>query len=127
MSDDKSLGIRIENLIEKMNISQIELSKRIGMDKSVLNRIISGERRARDNELIALSKELNVSVDYLLGRNVSSSITTEDEAATEIASYFRKVTSEIDVSEDEEKELEEDFKAYMKMRAELLKAKRGGK
>ena len=43
MNENKEIGARIENLIEAKNMSQLDLAKKIGMDKSVLNRIISGE------------------------------------------------------------------------------------
>lgn len=78
MNEGKSLGARIEALIDRLGISQLELAKRIGVDKSVMNRIISGERPVRGNELKNLSKELNVSVDYLLGINVPDWATQDD-------------------------------------------------
>ncbi|EAE4195947.1 XRE family transcriptional regulator, partial [Listeria monocytogenes] len=45
----------IINLREKRNISQRELANRIGINKSVMNRIESGERDIRAHELEAIA------------------------------------------------------------------------
>ena len=74
MNENKEIGARIENLIEAKNMSQLDLAKKIGMDKSVLNRIISGDRPARGGELRLLAEILEISVDYLLGRTKFSNI-----------------------------------------------------
>lgn len=77
MNENKEIGARIENLIEAKNMSQLDLAKKIGMDKSVLNRIISGDRPARGGELKLLAETLEISVDYLLGRTKFSNIESE--------------------------------------------------
>jgi len=77
MNENKEIGARIENLIEAKNMSQLDLAKKIGMDKSVLNRIISGDRPARGGELRLLAETLEISVDYLLGRTKFSNIESE--------------------------------------------------
>lgn len=61
------IGNRITWLRETKGLTQKELAKRTGLDKSVMNRIESGDRPLRDNETIALAKELEVTTDYLLG------------------------------------------------------------
>uniref|UniRef100_UPI003204EFE2 helix-turn-helix domain-containing protein n=1 Tax=Listeria monocytogenes TaxID=1639 RepID=UPI003204EFE2 len=58
----------IINLREKRNISQRELANRIGLNKSVMNRIESGESDFRAHELEAIANYFDVSADYLLGR-----------------------------------------------------------
>ncbi|EAC8843134.1 helix-turn-helix domain-containing protein [Listeria monocytogenes] len=64
----------IVNLREKRNISQRELANRIGINKSVMNRIESGERDVRAHELEAIANYFNVSTDYLLGRSKQNDI-----------------------------------------------------
>lgn len=59
---------RVKYLRKSMNISQKELAKKININTSVMNRIESGERRLRDEELVKLSKIFGVTNDYLLGR-----------------------------------------------------------
>lgn len=61
-------GERITLLREKRNITQKELADKIKVNKSVMNRIESGERPIRDTELIDIANVLDVSTDYLLGR-----------------------------------------------------------
>lgn len=63
------IGERISILREKKNISQKELADRINVNKSVMNRIESGERPVRDEELKSISTVLGVTADYLLGNS----------------------------------------------------------
>ena len=58
---------RIIELLEQKDMSQKELANRIGLSESQVSRIKSGETSTLNSEiLIALSKEFNVSTDYLL-------------------------------------------------------------
>ncbi|EGT5367783.1 TPA: helix-turn-helix transcriptional regulator [Clostridioides difficile] len=58
---------RIKYLRENMNMSQKELSEKANINTSVMNRIESGERAIRDDELIIFAKIFGVSTDYILG------------------------------------------------------------
>jgi len=59
---------RIGDLRTSKGISQIELSKMIGLAPSQLSRIENGEtQRISSDILIKLAKALNVSTDYILG------------------------------------------------------------
>lgn len=49
----------------EMNMTQ--LSDRTGITAASLSRYVNGQRHARADKLVAISKALNVSVDYLLG------------------------------------------------------------
>lgn len=59
----------IINLRESRNWSQAELSRRLGVNKSIMNRIESGERKVSSEELNKLAEIFGVTTDYLLGRN----------------------------------------------------------
>ena len=63
-----SVSSRVSSLRKDYELTQKELSDRIGMNQSVLNRIEKGTRPLRDDELIAIADYFNVSADYLLGR-----------------------------------------------------------
>lgn len=63
-----NIGERIIKLREKRSWSQRELARRIDINVSVMNRIESGERPVKDQELLKLSNVLEVSTDYLLGK-----------------------------------------------------------
>lgn len=67
MSDD-SLISRIINLREAKNWTQIELGRKLNLDKSTMNKIENGTRKVSTNELEKIADIFNVSTDYLLGR-----------------------------------------------------------
>lgn len=60
---------RIIDLRESKDWSQAELARRLGLDKSVMNKIENGTRKISAEELSRLSSILDVSSDYLLGRD----------------------------------------------------------
>ena len=51
-----NIGGRIKYLREQIDMSQKQLSERANINTSVMNRIESGERPVRDEELITFSK-----------------------------------------------------------------------
>nr|DAX37111.1 MAG TPA: helix-turn-helix domain protein [Caudoviricetes sp.] len=61
------IGNRIKQERERQNLSQKELASKTDINVSVMNRIESGERSVRDDEILKISKVLNVTTDYLLG------------------------------------------------------------
>ena len=61
-------GERISDLCNGRHISQKELAKRIGVSAPQLSRIVSGETKTINSDLlIAVAKEFKVSTDYILG------------------------------------------------------------
>lgn len=69
---ESSLVSRIINLRESKDWSQAELARRLGIEKSVMNKIENGTRKVQTNELIKLSSLFDVSVDFLLNGNEKS-------------------------------------------------------
>ena len=61
------IGSRIKQERERQNLSQKELASKADINVSVMNRIESGERSVRDDEILKISNILNVTTDYLLG------------------------------------------------------------
>lgn len=68
-------GRRIARLREEKGLSQLEFSHRVNINNSVMNRIEKGIRPIRDDELLAISKCLGVSTDYLLGNSPNKNAT----------------------------------------------------
>lgn len=64
---DKSLANKIVNLREEGNITQSELARRLGLDKSSMSKIESGSRKVSTDELKRISEIFEISTDYLLG------------------------------------------------------------
>lgn len=64
----KTPGERIVKLCEKQQISQRELARRIGVTSSQISRILKGETKTINSDmLMALAQEFGVSTDYILG------------------------------------------------------------
>lgn len=61
------IGQRLAVAISRKDISQNELSRRIGVVPSLISMYLSDEKTPSPNKLIKLSKELDCSIDYLLG------------------------------------------------------------
>jgi len=63
-----TIGERIKRLREEKDLTQRELADKIQISYSVMNRIESGERAIRDEELKKIADVLETTADYLLGR-----------------------------------------------------------
>jgi transcriptional regulator with XRE-family HTH domain len=64
-----NIGDRIRELREQKGWSQRELSRRVGINYSVMSRIESGQRPVEDDEILKFADIFEVSTDYLLGRS----------------------------------------------------------
>lgn len=87
---------RIKMLRENKQLSQSELSKRLGITRSSINAWEMGISTPSTTYLVELSQIFHVSIDYLLGldKNVSLDITGLDteqvRILTDLAEHFRK-------------------------------------
>ena len=84
-------GQRIIQLRLQKNWTQKELAKRVDINVSVMNRIESGDRPIKGNELTAIADILKVTTDYLLGREktpVSRASDQENESVKSIQKKF---------------------------------------
>lgn len=75
----KDLVNRIIDLREKRDWNQTELGRKIGLEKSVMNKIENGTRRVSTEELQKLAEVFNVTTDYLLGRNQTPEWATKED------------------------------------------------
>jgi transcriptional regulator with XRE-family HTH domain len=91
------IGKRIVELREKRNWSQRELARRADINVSVMNRIETGERPLRADELKKISQLLDVQADYLLGTSNDSNLTAKDER--DIAKRMEEIKKDLS-SED---------------------------
>lgn len=58
---------RINKLLQKKKISQVEFAKALELSESAISRYLSGQRHISIKLLVDIAKYLNVSADYLLG------------------------------------------------------------
>ena len=77
-----SVSKKIIELRERLGLNQKELAENLNMNRSVLNRIESGTRPVRDDELKIFADYFNVSADYLLGRGTTKSSNLSNEQTT---------------------------------------------
>lgn len=61
------MGKKIEKILIQNNISQRELASKIGVDESIVSRIIKGERTPKSDMLANIATALHTTSDYLLG------------------------------------------------------------
>ena len=73
----------IQDLLNVKNKTQVWLSVELGVSKETINQYIKGTIKPRADILVAMSKILNTSVDYLLGLTDNSApsnlVLTEEE------------------------------------------------
>ena len=87
---------RIKMLRENKQLSQSDLSKRLGITRSSINAWEMGISTPSTTYVVELSQIFHVSIDYLLGldKNVSLDITGLDteqvRILTDLAEHFRK-------------------------------------
>lgn len=87
---ETSVGKRIKSLREALQMSQDELSRRLGLDRSSLSFIENDKRPLKTNELILLSQTLNISIDELLNLQAPIKIVLEQaENRNEIKNDLR--------------------------------------
>jgi len=65
---------RLKELREKRGISQLKLAMDLGLTQNSVSRYESGLREADYKTLVALADYFNVSIDYLLERTDSPSV-----------------------------------------------------
>lgn len=61
------IGKRINIILEQNNMTQRLLADRIGVDESIISRIIKGERNPKTEMLANIATALHTTSDYLLG------------------------------------------------------------
>lgn len=114
---------RVKELADRKGMSIADVEEKVGMGKNAIYKW--KKQKAATDKLELVADYFGVSVDYLLGRENLSPVS--GVVVNEIAEFYRKVTSDMEMNESEEQELKDDFKAYLEMRARLLKNKGKGK
>lgn len=96
----------IVNLREQKNMSQVELSNLMSLNKNVMGRIERGERPLRDNEILKLAQIFNVSTDLILGKQETADRLEEKDYWSYVEKtekdVAKQVESLIDRVEEEE-------------------------
>lgn len=67
------IGSKIINLRKKLNISQSELAKRVGVSRTIIGNYERNENTPSVDILLKIANEFDVSVDFLIGEGQLSS------------------------------------------------------
>lgn len=102
-------GKRILHLREQLGWSQKELAEKVSIDKSVMNRIELGTRSIRDDELFRLADVLEVTTDYILGRNGIHGATEKEQLDIEKAIHdnVAMLYGGVELTEDDKEKLQQ--------------------
>lgn len=61
------VGVRLREMRERANLTQKELAERIGVSNNQVYRYEHGDNEPTASNLLAIARELRVSIDYLCG------------------------------------------------------------
>lgn len=81
---------RLRDLREDRDLRQIDVSNAVGIDQRTLSNYETGKTNPDSFAIIKLCDFYNVSADYLLGRNIDKSSTSD-----ELISRLEKIQQEI--------------------------------
>lgn len=123
---------RLRELLDEKEITQKELSSRIGVSEVTVSRYLSGDRTPRTDVINSISNFFNVSADYLLGNSdIRNPYITEGIESKEEEKYnVAKLDDDISIwfSKDEySDDLPEDVKNSMRDYLRFLLKEHGKK
>ena len=102
---------RLKELRKQAHLTQVELSKRLGVGQSSYADWERGKKKPTQKNLVKLSQVLNVSIDYLVG-NSDEEITNNELENIEI--LFRKYSE--DLTDAEKALFRQELIAFMEER-----------
>lgn len=86
---------RLKELLDEKHLSQVDFAKKINVQKSTINGYILGYRSPSIETLILMAKELNVSIDFLIGlSNVRKNLAELNDDEIQIIDAYRSFGSE---------------------------------
>lgn len=88
------LNERIKELRMALNISQVELARKLGVSKQSVSNWENDNIQPSIDMLVKIAKCLNVSTDYLLGLNVEKTIDATGLTDIQIA-HIRQIVEDI--------------------------------
>lgn len=124
-----TVGSRIKRERERHKLSQIDLSKKVGINNSVLSRIEADKRPVESDLLEKFAEIFDVSTDYLLGktnnpipyeklRGIDLIFKNPDDDKNLQGLAF--ITGGAELTEDEIEHLKESLENYRKLKEKLL-------
>lgn len=92
--EKSEFSTRIKNLRNNKGLSMSELANRLGVSKSRINMWENGNSIPNQDILILISKEFNVSIDYLLGNEQMEGKEPESQRLRYLQRNLKKMDEE---------------------------------
>ena len=83
----KEIGTRLQKLLQEKDISQRELSERIGVTDVTVSRYVRGERVPKADIATKIAQALGTTTDYILGRDTSDPEISYDRLMRDVERY----------------------------------------
>ncbi|MFI3130956.1 helix-turn-helix domain-containing protein [Mammaliicoccus sciuri] len=117
----------VRNLANSKSITIAELERKLNFSNGQISRW--KKSNPNSEHLRAIADYFDVSVDYLLDREKQEykGETNINDLLNKNNSFFREITQEYELSEQELGDIESDLKEYLEARSALLKKRRKGK
>ncbi|KIH70043.1 helix-turn-helix domain-containing protein [Salinicoccus roseus] len=114
---------RIRFLAEREGLSIAQLERKLNLSNGSISRWKSAAPSSKG--LVAVADYFDVSVDYLLGRELKKEEKTFiDNKINPDSAFFRSLLNEYELENEEAEEIKDELEDYLKIRAERLKKKR---
>lgn len=112
----ETIGDRIKQLRKKENLNQVDFCNRINLGQSRLSEIESNKNKPSYDTLLAIKKEFNISIDWLMTGEeaiISDNVYISKQELSEMEDELLRVFKELD-SRDKKEVI-----AYINMKREL--------
>ena len=83
----EEIGTRLQKLLQEKDISQRELSERIGAKEVTVSRYVNGQRIMRADVAVKIAQALGTTTDYILGRDTSGPEVNYDRIMRDVERY----------------------------------------
>lgn len=81
---------KIDSLLKEQKRKQVELTTYLGIPKSHYTDWKNNRTKSYKKYILEIATFFNVSVDYLLGKTIDTSFTTDDQLLSEIVTYYNQ-------------------------------------
>lgn len=79
---------RLKNIREEKGITQAELAQKVDLQTAAISHFETGQRKPSFENLKKLANALNISIDYLMGREIKES----GDIAEKVFRHFEKLS-----------------------------------
>ncbi|GAB3062078.1 helix-turn-helix domain-containing protein [Salinicoccus sesuvii] len=114
---------RIRNLCSNQGITVAELERRIELSNGQISKW--GKQKPGIDKVSKVADYFDVSIDYLLGRELKKEEQTFiDHKINPDSAFFRSLLNEYELESEEASEIKDELEDYLKIRADRLKRRR---